>query len=96
MIDFSFPTTLFSVILFTFGCLKLTVSSFATLNLFQFILALLEDWVISVTLPVCEIFADPEVTTPPLGAAKVSVVLDRNADTTRLIFPPFRIQKLFL
>ena len=45
---------------------------------------------------VCEIFALPLVTTPPLGAAKVSVVLDRNADTTRLIFPPFRIRKLFL
>ena len=50
----------------------------------------------SVTFPFCDIFALPLVTTPPLGAAKVRVVLARKDDTTRDIFPPFKIRKLFL
>ena len=76
--------------------MKFTVSFFAILKVFQFIDALLEAWFILVTLPFCEILAVPLVTVPPVGLAKDKVVLATIADTTRDIFPPFRILKLFL
>ncbi len=53
-------------------------------------------WVILVVAPFWFILAFPLVTVPPLGLANASVVLARNDDTTRLIFPPFRIRNLDL
>jgi hypothetical protein len=37
-------------------------------------------------------FATPLVTTPPVGEAESIVILPIKAETTKLIFPPFRMR----
>ena len=75
------------------GCTKFTVSLGVMLKLFQLMEALLVDWLMVVVVPLWLMFAEPVMTCPPVGEAKASVLPATSAETTREIFPPFRIRK---
>ena len=80
--------------------MKFTVSFEAISNLFQLIEALFEDWFIFVVFPLCVIFTVPLLTTPPIGAATLSVEHPIRVLSTKDMFLFLRIinfeLKLFL